>query len=192
MPQRVQSGQLTLLMTLLMAICLTATGASANSVRLGILNQPAPAWSVTDWLHLPKGKTTLDISDFKGKVVYLYCFQSWCPGCHSHGFPTLQKLTRHYADATDIAFVAVQTTFEGYSINTFDKAKTTMEQYQLTIPTGQSGDREAGSKLMRNYRTGGTPWTIIIDKAGVVRYNNFHIDPDKAVQFLDWLRQQSM
>ena len=188
MSQRIRYG----VMTLVAAICLSAASAVANPRPLGIMDQKAPQWSVTEWFHLPKGKTKLDIGDFKGKVLYLYCFQSWCPGCHSHGFPTLQHLTRHYANNPEVAFVAVQTTFEGYSVNTFDKAKTTMAQYQLTIPTGQSGGKEAGSELMRTYRTGGTPWTIIIDKKGVVRYNHFHIDTEQAIQFIDQLRQTPM
>lgn len=51
--------------------------AVAEEKTLGILNQPAPEWGVAQWFHLPEDKTRLDIGDFKGKVVYLYCFQSW-------------------------------------------------------------------------------------------------------------------
>ena len=41
---------------------------------------------------------------------------------------------------------------------------------------------------MRNYRTGGTPWTIIIDKRGMVRFNNFHIQAEDAVKIIDALK----
>jgi uncharacterized protein with von Willebrand factor type A (vWA) domain len=34
---------------------------------------------------------------------------------------------------------------------------------------------------MRSYRTGGTPWTILIDPEGTVIFNDFHIDPARAV-----------
>ncbi len=87
--------------------------------------------------------------------------------------------------------MAVQTTFEGYSINTFDKAKATMARYNLSIPTGQSGSEEAGSQLMRAYRTGGTPWTIIIDKSGVVRYNDYFIPPQRAISVIDMLKKRT-
>ncbi|ETX08882.1 MAG: hypothetical protein ETSY2_02755 [Candidatus Entotheonella gemina] len=53
------------------------TTAMAEQKTLGILNQPAPEWDVSQWFQLPEDKTRLDIGDFKGKVVYLYCFQSW-------------------------------------------------------------------------------------------------------------------
>ncbi len=53
------------------------TTAVAEQRTLGILDRQAPGWGVSKWFHLPEGKTLLDIADFKGKVVYLYCFQSW-------------------------------------------------------------------------------------------------------------------
>ena len=43
----------------------------------GILNQKAPSLGVTEWSNIPEGKTSLDIEDFKGKVVFLMCFQNW-------------------------------------------------------------------------------------------------------------------
>ena len=38
---------------------------------------------------------------------------------------------------------------------------------------------------MRRYRTGGTPWTVLIDPDGVVQFNDFHIAPDKAIDLID-------
>lgn len=43
----------------------------------GIANQLAPSWEVDTWLNLPAGKKILDVSDFKGKVIYLMAFQQW-------------------------------------------------------------------------------------------------------------------
>ncbi len=155
---------------------------------LGVLDAPAPAWKVDTWFNLPEGKASLDLADFKGKVVYLYGFQSWCPGCHSQGFPTLQKLIDKFGKADDVAFVAVQTTFEGFGTNTAAKAKATGERYSLAIPIGHSGSEGKRSALMQAYKTGGTPWTIIIDKDGVVRYNDFHITPAQGERLISALR----
>lgn len=155
---------------------------------LGVLDQPAPAWEVDRWFNLPTGKSSLDIADYRGKVVYLYGFQSWCPGCHAHGFPTLQRLVEKFQNADDVAFVAVQTAFEGFGTNTPDAARTTAERYKLTIPVGHSGREGERSGLMRAYKTGGTPWTVIIDKEGVVRFNDFHITPEQGEQVITALR----
>ena len=159
----------------------------ASAQRLGILYQPAPSWGVSEWFQLPAGKATLDVADFKGKVIYLYCFQNWCPGCHSHGFPLLQKLTGHYKDNDVVVFVAVQTTFEGFFTNTFEGAQKIAERYSLKIPVGQSGSNGQLSQLMVSYRTGGTPWSIVIDKKGIVQFNDFHIYGADAIRLIDRL-----
>ena len=165
------------------ALLTFAIAASAGNER-GILGKPAPKWAVDQWLNLPKGKKTLDIRDFRGKVLYLFCFQSWCPGCHSSGFPTLQKVMSRFKDKDDVAFVAIQTVFEGFASNTFEQAKQVARKCKLTIPVGQSGERGKRSEVMARYRSGGTPWVVIIDRDGVVRYNDFHVNVDRAEKLI--------
>ena len=155
--------------------------------RLGILDKPAPSLTVDHWFNLPDGRESLDIADYRGKVVYFYGFQSWCPGCHSHGFPTLQELIRRFEGEDDVAFVAVQTTFEGFHTNTAANALKTAQRYDLDVPVGHSGSEGRRSELMRDYRTGGTPWTVIIDGNGIVRFNDFRIRPDEAETLIDQL-----
>ena len=89
-----------------------------------------------------------------------------------------------------MAFVAVQTSFEGFHANTFERAKEVMNKYSLMIPVGQSGTTSKSSALMARYRTGGTPWTIIIDRTGIVRYNNYHIQPESAVELINRLIEE--
>ena len=177
-------------LVLLSTLLLVGTGAFAQRTR-GIAGKPAPSLAVNEWINLPEGTAALDIDDLRGKVVYLYGFQSWCPGCHARGFPTLQKLIKHYEGDDSVAFVAVQTAFEGFSSNTPERAWSTARRYKLDIPVGHSGSAEKRSELMRDYRTGGTPWTIIIDPEGVVRYNDFHIEPEAAIRLIDSLGKPS-
>ncbi|MDA1272700.1 MAG: TlpA disulfide reductase family protein [Verrucomicrobia bacterium] len=160
-----------------------------ETARPGILDRPAPAWGVIEWLNLPKGKTSLDLADYQGKVVYVYAFQSWCPGCHQHGFPTLKEIIARYGSDTNVAIVAVQTTFEGFQSNGFEQAKQIAKRYDLKIPVGQSGSEETPSLFMRRYRTGGTPWTIIVDREGIVRFNDFHIETEAAGRLINRLKQ---
>ena len=161
------------------ALLTMASMAMARNER-GILGKPAPNWSVDQWLNLPTGQKRIDIQNFRGKALYLFCFQSWCPGCHSSGFPTLQKVMARFKDNDDVAFVAIQTVFEGFASNTFDHAKQVAQKYKLTIPVGQSGEQGKPSQVMAHYRSGGTPWVVIIDRDGVVRYNDFHVSVDQA------------
>lgn len=174
----------------LASLLLLGLAGTAVAQSPGIDNQPAPAWTVDAWINLPDGATSLDVTDLKGKVVYLYCFQSWCPGCHRHGFPTLQKLIKAFEGDDSVAFVAVQTTFEGFQTNTADRAWETARRYDLTIPVGHSGINGTRSQLMSDYRTGGTPWTVIIDPDGVVRYNGFHPKLEDATELIRSLKTE--
>ena len=155
---------------------------SGNRPQLGIVGKKAPEWKTSAWHQLPKGKSKLNISDYKGKAVYLYFFQSWCPGCHRAGFPTLQKVSETFKDDKDVAFVAIQTTFEGHGTNTADKLKTIASRYKLKLPFGQSAGTSGTPDIMKKYRTGGTPWIVIIDPQGQVVFNDFHVSVDQAVK----------
>lgn len=166
---------------------LTGAQSKAKQPPQGILGRPAPSLGVDMWYNLPEGRESIDVNDYKGKIVYLYGFQSWCPSCHRYGFPTLVELIGHYKGNEDVAFIAVQTTFEGFGTNTSGKAKETADRYGLSVPVGHSGSSQQPSTVMRRYRTGGTPWTVIIDRHGVVRFNDFRIQPDAAVALIDQL-----
>lgn len=158
----------------------------------GILGSEAPSWGVDTWIQLPDDKTNIDVGDYQGKVLYLYCFQSWCPGCHSHGFPTLQALIEKYEEDMDVEFVAIQTVFEGFQTNSPEAGWKTAEKYGLKIPIGNSGSKEQRSTVMSRYRTGGTPWTIIIDRNGMIRYNDFHIKVSEAEQLIETLKIETL
>ena len=49
------------------------------------------------------------------------------------------------------------------------------------------GDPQADRipKTMRDYRSGGTPWVVIINPGGQVIYNDFHINADKFITYLN-------
>lgn len=155
-----------------------------------VLGQPAPDWGVTEWTNLPEGTKKLDVDDFTGKVVVLFCFQSWCPGCHSRGFPTLQALVKRYAGDDNVAFVAVQTVFEGFAQNTAERAWAMAKRYKLDIPFGHSGSAKARPEIMTSYRTRGTPWMIVIDREGKVRFSDFHIQTDQAIGLIEKLKKE--
>jgi peroxiredoxin len=165
---------------------LTIAGAQATP---GIEGRPAPSWDgVREWYNLPDGVEALDISDYRGRVLYLYGFQSWCPGCHRHGFPTLRAVSEAFTEEPGVAFVAIQTVFEGFGTNTSPKALATVKKYELDIPVGHDpGPKGGRSTILDRYRTGGTPWTIVIDRGGRVRYNAFSIDAEQAVELIERL-----
>jgi len=157
-------------------------------ITYGIAGYKAPELLVDLWIDA-EGKPIepIKLSDFNGKFKVLYCFQSWCPGCHSRGFPALQKMTKALEGNDKIVFLAIQTVFEGHEANTYDKMEETQKQYHLKIPFGHDpGDQSSygRSKTMYHFRTGGTPWFIFIDQNNHVVFNDFHLDVGKAIVFL--------
>ena len=53
----------------------------------------APEFNVNQWIDANGDKTaSIKLSDFKGQFKVIYCFQSWCPGCHSKGLPDLKMM----------------------------------------------------------------------------------------------------
>ena len=150
----------------------------------------APEFEVNQWIDA-KGKAIepIKLSDFEGKFKIVYCFQSWCPGCHSKGLPDLKKMVEALKDNDQIIFLAIQTVFEGYEENTYQKIIDTQKQYELKIPFGHDAGHDGNSRsnVMNNYQTGGTPWFIFIDKHDNVVFSDFHLNPDAAIAFLKTL-----
>jgi len=159
--------------------------AQAASNDYGIVGRLAPELEVSQWID-GKGKpTTFKLSDHKGKFVFLEFWQAWCPGCHKHGFPTLKKLVDEFKDSEFFVPVAIQTTFEGFSVNNAKQMRAIQMRYDLDIIFGHdAGTEEEHPHTMRSYRSGGTPWAVLISPDGDVLYNDFGIDPDGAVDFL--------
>ncbi len=153
----------------------------------GILGQMAPDIAAKFWID-PAGKpTTFNMASIRGKWVYLKCFQSWCPGCHRYGFPTLKKVADAFLDEDRFVAIGVQTVFEGFMVNTGGKVRDIQLQYQLPIMMGHdpgSPESGRGSINMRRFRTGGTPWVVIINPSGQVVYNDYHINADKLIEYL--------
>jgi thiol-disulfide isomerase/thioredoxin len=164
---------------LLHSLCLVLL---TQSMPRGIVGQEAPSLRDVKWVQ-----TVDDITPSveEGKVNYLFFFQSWCPGCHSHGFPTLKAL--HEKISNEVNFIAVQTVFEGFNTNTKERAVADVQSFGLDIPVGHDGTLGTPSPLMRRYRSGGTPWTVIIDKKGTVRFNGFRLQVKQGEELLNML-----
>ncbi len=157
--------------------------------RYGILGQIAPELEDLQWVDA-NGKPTSDnikLANLEGKFKVIYCFQAWCPGCHSRGLPALKEMSTALAGNSAVEFMAIQTVFEGESSNTYSRMVDIQKQYDLNIPFGHDPGNEHSahrSFTMNSYRTGGTPWFIFIDQTGKVVFNDYHLDTEKAIAFL--------
>jgi len=174
------------LLALPLAGALLPGGASAAPVR-GIDGAQAPELEAEFWIDADGKPTHFSMLAQRGHWVHLYCWQSGCPGCHAHGFPTLQKIVAAFSDDPRLVNVAVQTAFEQYRVNTAEKVRDHQMRYRLPIVMGHDpGDPDSDRRpnTMVSYRTGGTPWHVLVDPKGTVVYNGFGLDPEKAIAFI--------
>ena len=100
-------------------------------------------------------------------------------GCHSHGLPALQRMVEAFEGGPRVVDIAVQTVFEGHGINSADKVRATQLQYDLPIIFGHDpGENQPHRrpKTMVEFRTGETPWHILINPQGQAVFNGSGLD----------------
>lgn len=150
-----------------------------------------PEFKVKHWIDANGKKIEpLIFSDFEGKFKVIYCFQSWCAGCHSKGFPDLKKISEALEGEPQVVFIAIQTVFEGFDENTYDKIEKTQKQYNLKIPFGHDAgdDGKSLSNIMSNYQTRGTPWFIFINQKDHIIFADFHLNVEAVISFLKTIK----
>lgn len=105
------------------------------------------------------GKTHA-LSDFKGKVVYVDVWATWCAPCKKE-LPELKKLEEEYKDNKNIVFIGVSVDKAG------DMQKWKDFVAQENLPGVQLfAGAEANDKLMGPYKIKGIPRFILVGKDG--------------------------
>lgn len=157
------------------------------NTHLGIAGQVAPEFRIQQWLG--NVDITLKIVDIEESVIILYFFQAACPGCIKYGFPTVGHIRSSLvADGRidQVKFVLAQTAFEDFDQNTVAAAANLVKQFGLEdVPLGH--DAGEPPVTMMDYRTGGTPWTVIIGPRPDRRvlFNGFQLDTESALELID-------
>lgn len=126
------------------------------------VGKPAPDFSLTGL----DGRL-VSLSDYRGKVVVVNVWATWCPPCVDE-MPSLEKLHREFKDE-NFAILAVSIDSDGAAA-----VAPFMKKHGLTF-TALMDTRAA---VQTSYRTTGVPETFIIDKKGIL--------VKKVVGPLDW------
>lgn len=147
-------------------------------------NASAPELRVAHWIDSAgRPMAPLQLADLGPGYKLVYCFQHWCEGCHSHGFPALLQLVQALDDK-GFGFAVVQTVFEGFEVNTPERLRETQQRYGLALPFGHDQVEGAYPNTMLDYATGGTPWFIVIDPQGTVVHSDFSLDAERLIRAL--------
>ena len=150
-----------------------------------VTDRQPPELRVAKWIDgAGDTRAPLKLDELGSNLKILYCFQHWCQGCHSAGFPTLQRLVSALKPH-GVGFAVVQTVFEGFEQNTFERLRETQLRYELDLPFGHDAVAGETPTIMEDYHTGGTPWFIVIDRTGNIVFNDFHLDAERLIERID-------
>jgi hypothetical protein len=159
-----------------------------NIVEMGIVGLRAPPLKHVRWIdENGDERSPLTLAELGHGFKILYFFQDWCAGCHRHGFPTFVTLAEGLRDKR-VGLAVIQTVFEGSEVNTFDRLQENQRRYGLRVPFGHavadSATVDAVPMITESYRSGGTPWFVVIAPDSRVVYDGFLLAADGIVQAL--------
>jgi peroxiredoxin len=113
------------------------------------IGKPAPDFSVSD------GATSIHLANYRGKVVLLNFWASWCAPCIEE-LPSLEAFHREHPEYPILA-VSIDEDEEAY--------KRFLAQRHVDFVTVRDPEQAAANK----YKTTGWPETFVIDRQGQVR-----------------------
>jgi cytochrome c biogenesis protein CcmG/thiol:disulfide interchange protein DsbE len=120
-----------------------------------IIGRPAPGFALT----LVDGPAVA-LDDFRGKVVFVNFWASWCPPCRAEA-PMLEATWRRLQEE-GVVFLGVNTQDEEA------RARGFLQEFGITFPNGRDPD----GRIAIDYGVWGLPEAFIVDPAGRITYKH--------------------
>jgi peroxiredoxin len=138
---------------------------SASAIEPGInVGQEAPDFK----LKCASGSTLINLSQFRGKPVFVVFWATWCGPCRKE-IPALKALHAKYAPkGVEFVSVAVSWKQTEEEINKF--------QTSQQLPYQVLWDKD--NTVAEKWGIHSIPTNLIIDHDGVIRYRGFDISPE--------------
>ncbi|MGH9644580.1 MAG: TlpA family protein disulfide reductase [Terriglobales bacterium] len=156
------------LAALALVVVITIPGfATRIATRELIASAPAHGFSISRL-----DGTIMNSAEFRGRVVVLDYWATWCPACRRE-MPELEKLYQRYQGNSRVSFWAVDVQKGG---ETPEKARAFMQNAGYTLPLAL-GSEKSSEELTQE----GFPALVIIDTAGRVRL--IHTGYDRSERF---------
>ena len=144
---------------MLSAVWIGLTAAFAPATSGGDTPFPRVGFSAPDFELSGMDGNTVKLSDFRGKVVFLNFWASWCPPCKAE-MPAIQKFTSVYPPE-QVAILSVNATNQ----DNLEDVRTFIAEYGLTFPVLLDID----GSVNRNYQIQALPSSFFIDAKGEIR-----------------------
>lgn len=149
-------GALVLVAAVGMPVAFPPAAASVEDpVGALVLLKPKPAPAAKDFQVPTPDDRRLRLSDFKGKVVLLNFWATWCKPCEEE-MPSMERLHRKFKDR-GLVVLAISMDGDGASVVT-----PFVRKHKLTFPVGL----DPKMALTARYGVWSLPSTFIIDRSG--------------------------
>jgi cytochrome c biogenesis protein CcmG/thiol:disulfide interchange protein DsbE len=102
---------------------------------------------------------TINTADYKGKVIVINFWASWCLPCESEA-AELQQAWLNYQPGGKVIFLGVD------YVDTEPEARSYLQKYSITYPNGP----DLGTRISQLFRMGGVPETYIFDRTGKLAF----------------------
>jgi peroxiredoxin len=121
--------------------------------------------------------SNLRLDEYRGQVVLLNFWASWCGPCRQE-MPLLDRLHHRYEDT---GFAVIGVNVEGDAA----PAQGIVDQTQVTFPILI----DDGQKVSEMYNLQAMPSTVVIDRDGVVRYIHLGYKPGDEAKYVEVVKE---
>jgi len=102
---------------------------------------------------------TYQTADFRGKVIVVNFWASWCDACKPEA-ADLEAAYKYYKPRGDVLFLGVD------YVDTEPEALAYLEEFKITYPNGP----DLRTKISQAFRITGVPETFIINQDGIIAH----------------------
>ncbi len=154
---------------LLAALPLLTAAASAGAVAI---QDSAP-----DFTLKSLDGANLRLDEYRGQVVLINFWASWCGPCRQE-MPVLDQLHKRYEDT---GFAVLGVNVEG----TEAPARQLLSKVPVSFPVLI----DAGQKVSETYHLQAMPSTVVVDRDGVVRYVHQGYKPGDEAKYVEIVKE---
>ena len=115
--------------------------------------------------------SALDLAPYRGKVVYLDFWASWCAPCRQ-SFPWMSDLQRQYA-SRDFVVLAINV----------DQNRNSADRFLGDVPSNFKILYDPQGDIATAYKVSGMPSAVLIDRGGHVRFQHVGFSQKKKDQY---------
>lgn len=117
----------------------------------------------------------LNLDQYKGKVVYLDFWASWCGPC-KESFPWLNNISK---ENPDLVVIGVN----------LDKEKKDAESFLIKYPASFKVIYNSSGSLAEKFKVKGMPYSIILDKNGKQKHSHIGFTKEKSKDYITKIRK---